>query len=77
MRRIEVLGPGCANCRMLYERAQLAAKQLGLEFEIEKITDLGVIMGYRVMSTPALVVDGVVKASGRVPSLSQLKELLA
>jgi ABC-type uncharacterized transport system permease subunit len=62
---------------MLYERAQLAAKELGLEFQIEKITDLGVIMGYRVMSTPALVVDGVVKVSGRVPSLSQLKDLLA
>jgi small redox-active disulfide protein 2 len=77
MKRIEVLGPGCANCKLLYERTRAAAAELGLECEIEKITDLNVIMGYRVMSTPALVVDGVVKVSGRVPSPSQLKELLA
>jgi small redox-active disulfide protein 2 len=77
MKRIEVLGAGCANCRLLYERARAAAEELGLEFEIEKITDLSVIMGYRVMSTPALVVDGVVKVAGRVPSPTQLKEILA
>ncbi len=77
MTRIEVLGPGCSNCKVLYDRARLAAQELGLEFEIEKITDLNVIMGYRIMSTPALVVDGVVKVSGRVPSVTQLKGVLA
>jgi small redox-active disulfide protein 2 len=77
MKRIEVLGPGCANCKVLYERTQRAAKELGLECEIEKITDLNVIMGYRVMSTPGLVVDGELKFSGRVPSVEQLKELLS
>ena len=77
MKRIEVLGPGCANCKVLYERTQRAARELGLEVEIEKLTDLNVIMGYQVMSTPALVVDGVVKLLGRVPSVEQLKGLLS
>jgi small redox-active disulfide protein 2 len=76
MTRIEILGAGCTNCTMLYERARLAAQDLGLEFEIEKITDLNVIVGYGIMSTPALVVNGQVKVSGRVPSASQLKEML-
>ncbi len=77
MKKIEVLGPGCANCKLLYERTQRAVQELGLEAEVEKITDLNVIMGYRVMTTPALVVDGEVKVSGRVPSLEQLKALLS
>ena len=77
MTNIEVLGAGCANCNLLYERTQRAAQELGLECQIEKITDLNVIVGYRVMSTPALVVDGQVKLAGRVPSVEQLKELLS
>jgi small redox-active disulfide protein 2 len=77
MKRIEVLGPGCANCKLLHERTQRAVQELGLEAEIEKITDFNVIMGYRIMSTPALIVDGEVKVSGRVPSVEQLKALLS
>ncbi len=77
MRSIEVLGPGCGNCRVLYERTRQAVRELGLECEVEKITDLNVIVGYRVMSTPALVVDGQVKLAGRVPSVEQLKQLLS
>jgi small redox-active disulfide protein 2 len=75
--RIEILGPGCANCKTLYERAESAARDLGLDYEIEKIADMDVILGYRVMSTPALVVNGRVKVSGRVPSVAQLKEMLS
>ncbi len=77
MKSIEVLGPGCSNCKVLYERARQAVQELGLECEVEKITDLNVIVGYRVMSTPALVVDGQVKLAGKVPSVEQLKELLS
>jgi small redox-active disulfide protein 2 len=77
MARIEILGPGCANCNLLLERAKEAARELGLECEFEKVTDMSVIMGYRVLSTPALVVDGKVRVSGRVPTVAQLKELLA
>ncbi len=74
---IEVLGPGCNNCKVLFERARQAAQELGLEFEIEKITDVNVMIGYRIMATPALVVDGKVKVAGRVPSVAQLKEVLS
>ncbi len=77
MRSIEVLGPGCSNCTVLYERTRQAAQELGLECAVEKISDLNVILGYRVMSTPALVVDGQVKLAGRVPSVEQLKEILS
>ncbi len=77
MRSIEVLGPGCSNCRLLYERTRQAVRELGLACEVEKITDLNVIVGYRVMTTPALVVDGQVKLAGRVPSVEQLKQLLS
>ena len=77
MTRIQVLGPGCARCKVLYEHAEQAAKELGLDYEIEKITDITAIMGHGVMSTPALVVNGELKFSGRVPSAEQLKGILS
>lgn len=77
MTRIEVLGTGCSKCNVLYDHAQQAAKDLGLEFEILKVTDVAAILGYGVMTTPALVVNGEVKFAGRVPSAEQLKALLA
>lgn len=77
MKSIEVLGPGCSSCKALYERTRQAVQELGLECEVEKVTDLNVIVGYRVLSTPALVVDGQVKLAGRVPSVEQLKQLLS
>jgi small redox-active disulfide protein 2 len=75
--KIQVLGPGCAKCKLLYEHVDRAAKELGLEYEIEKVTDIEAIMGYGVMSTPALVVNGQVKLAGRVPSAEQLKAVLS
>lgn len=77
MIHIEVLGPGCQKCNVLYQHAEQAARELGLEYEIEKVTDIGAIMGYGVMATPALVVDGEIRIAGRVPSAAQLKELLS
>ncbi len=77
MTRIEVLGPGCAKCKVLYEHAETAAKELGIEYEIRKVTDISAIIGYGVMATPALVVDGEVRVAGRVPSAEQLKALLS
>lgn len=77
MTHIEVLGPGCQKCEVLFEHAEQAAKELGLEFEIKKVTDISAIMGYGVMSTPALVVNGELKFSGRVPSAEQLKGFLS
>lgn len=77
MLHIEVLGPGCQKCAVLYQHAEEAARALGVDFEIRKVTDLGAIMGYGILSTPALVVNGRVKLSGRVPSAEQLKALLS
>ena len=74
---ILVLGPGCQKCQVLYERAKQAAREIGLECEITKVSDINAIIGFGVLSTPALVVDGAVKVSGRVPTVEQLKEMLA
>jgi small redox-active disulfide protein 2 len=74
--KLLVLGPGCAKCAKLYEATEQAAKELGVPYEIEKITDLQQIMALRVMMTPALVVNGTVKVAGRVPSVDDLKKML-
>ncbi len=76
MKKIQILGPGCARCKQLAESATAAAKALGIEFELAKVTDFKDIMAFGVMSTPALVVDGEVKVVGKVPSVDEIKKLL-
>lgn len=76
MRKLQVLGPGCTSCRRLAELTEYAAKDLGLEFELEKVEDIERILTFDVAGTPALVVDGEVKVVGRVPSVNELKELI-
>jgi small redox-active disulfide protein 2 len=76
MRRIQILGTGCPKCQALAENAEAAARELGLEHELEKVTDIGEIMKFGVMMTPALAVDGQVKIVGKVLSAEQIKELL-
>jgi small redox-active disulfide protein 2 len=73
---IKVLGPGCANCVRLEANTRDALADLGLTASIEKVTDFPTIIGYGVMSTPGLVVDGAVLSSGRVPSVEDIKRLL-
>jgi len=73
---IQVLGPGCPRCKQLLSNTQAAVMQANLDANVEKVEDIAVIMKYGVMSTPALVVDGVVKFSGKVPSVDELKKLL-
>jgi small redox-active disulfide protein 2 len=77
MKRIQILGTGCPKCKALAESAEAAAKALGIEYTLEKVTDLTEIMKFGVMLTPALVVDGQVKAAGKVPSAEELRALLA
>ncbi len=76
MKKIQILGPGCFKCKKLAENAETAAKELNLDFEIEKITDINEIMSFAVMMTPALAVDGVIKVAGKVPSVDDIKKLL-
>jgi small redox-active disulfide protein 2 len=73
---IKVLGSGCANCQKLEELAKKAVEQLGIDAEIVKVTDIAQIMGYGVMSTPALVVDEELKLAGRVPSYDDVVTIL-
>lgn len=75
--KIQILGSGCAKCRSLTAITEQAADGLGLDYEIEKVTDVKRYPDFGVMFTPALVVDGVVKLSGKVPSLEEAKRLLA
>ncbi len=76
MKNIKVLGPGCAKCEKLKEDTRTAADELGIEYELEKVTDIMKITEFGVMMTPALVVDGTVKVTGKVPSIEEIKELL-
>ena len=75
--KIKVLGPGCANCVNLERVTREAVDGLGIDAEIEKVTDYAAIAGYGVMRTPALVVDEEVVMSGRVPTAAHVRELLA
>ena len=74
---IKILGPGCTNCVNLERVTRQAVADLGIDAEIEKVTDYAAILGYGVMSTPGLVVDDTVVLSGRVPTATQVRELLA
>ena len=77
MKKIEILGPGCPKCAQMAENADEAARDLGIDYELVKVSDLGVMMGYRVMATPALVVDGEVKSSGRLLNPEEIRKHLA
>ena len=77
MKKIQILGTGCPKCKKLAENAETAVRELELEFEIEKVTDINEIMRFGVMMTPALAVDGEVKVVGRVPSPDEIGQMLA
>ncbi len=70
--KIQVLGPGCMKCNKLYEEAQKAVAQSGVSVELEKVVKIDEIMKFGVALTPALVIDGQVKAAGKVPSADQI-----
>jgi small redox-active disulfide protein 2 len=74
--KIQILGTGCPKCEKTTKVVKEVVEELGLEAEIEKVTDLNEIMTFNVMSTPAVVIDGQVKIAGRVPSARALRKLL-
>ena len=73
---IRILGTGCAKCDKLEKETRQAAEELGLDFNLEKVSDVQDIMKYGVMMTPALVVDDEVKVVGKVPARDEIKKLL-
>ena len=77
LRRIQILGTGCPKCKQLAENAEAAAKALGLEYELVKVTEINEIMKFGVMMTPALAVDGDVKSVGKVLPVDEIKKILA
>lgn len=77
MKSIQILGTGCAKCKQLADATKAAADSLGLDYQIEKITDMMRFADFGVMYTPALAVDGELKVTGRVPKLEELQKLLA
>jgi len=76
MKKIQVLGPGCPRCTQLHAAVDQAAKQLGLECDLSKVTDITEITGFGVMMTPALVIDGEVIFQGKSPGVDELKEII-
>ena len=76
MKKIQILGMGCPKCQKLAEHVETAAKELGWQFELIKVTNMDEILGFGVMMTPALVIDGEVKLAGRVPSVEDLKKIM-
>jgi len=73
---IQILGTGCPKCKKLAENTEAAAKALGLDYQLEKVTEITKIMAFGVMITPALAVDGQVKVAGKVPSTDDIKRML-
>jgi small redox-active disulfide protein 2 len=76
MNKIEILGTGCAKCNKLEELAKKAADEMGIEYDLVKVKEIDKIMKYGVMVTPALVVNGVVKVAGKIPSIDDLKKMI-
>jgi len=77
MKQLQILGTGCPKCKKLAENAEAAARELGIEYELSKITEIGEIMKFGVMITPALAIDGTVKVVGKVADVGQIKAMLA
>jgi small redox-active disulfide protein 2 len=72
--KIQVLGTGCPKCRKTYEHVEEAVRDLGISANLEKVEDLKAIMGFGVMTTPAVAIDGEVKTVGKIPSVEEIKK---
>ncbi|MFK5927125.1 MAG: thioredoxin family protein [Desulfuromusa sp.] len=76
MKKIQILGTGCPKCQKLAENTKQAAENLGIEYEMEKVTDINQIMAFGVMTTPGLVVDGKVLFAGKVLNPADIEKLI-
>jgi len=76
MSKIQILGTGCSRCRDLTANAHKAVQELGIEVEIEKVTEIQDIIKFQILMTPGLVIDGQVKAAGRIPSVEEIKQMI-
>lgn len=76
MKKIEVLGTGCKKCTTTAEQIEAIARELGVEVDVAKVTDPAAIMGYQVMSTPAVAIDGKLAHSGSVPDRHKIESML-
>ncbi len=77
MKKIQILGTGCPKCKKLAENAEAAANALGIEYSLEKVTEINEIMKFGVMVTPALAIDGQVKVTGKVSTPEVIKKWLS
>ncbi len=77
MKKIQIFGTGCPKCKKLAATAETAAKELGISYEMEKVTDITKIVQSGVMMTPALAIDGEVKLVGKIPGIEEMKKILA
>jgi small redox-active disulfide protein 2 len=75
--KIQVLGTGCAKCKALLANTEKAVQELGMDIEIEKVTGIQDILKFKILMPPGLVIDSQVKAAGRVPTVDEIKQLLA
>jgi len=76
MKKIQILGTGCPKCKKLTELTEQAARELDIDYEIIKVTDINEIMGFGVMITPGLAVDGEVKITGKIPDIQEIKKII-
>ena len=74
--KIQILGTGCPKCKKLTANAEAAAKKAGVDYELEKVTDINEIMKFGVMMTPGLAIDGDVKSVGKVPTTAEIEKIL-
>jgi small redox-active disulfide protein 2 len=73
---IQVLGTGCSRCKTLHEAVKKAVQETGVDAQVEKVEDIQTIMAFEILMTPGLVINGEVKAAGRVPNIEELKQMI-
>lgn len=77
MKEIKILGTGCPKCQKLAEVVESVAREMNIDYKLEKVTDINKIMGFGIMITPALVVEGEIKIAGKIPKTDDIKKMLS